>query len=81
MENIIELIKKRRSVRTYDNRIIDQDMKNELMTYLNNIKNPFNIPVEFKILNGKENGLVCPVVNGTDLYIGGKIKNIEKKLY
>ena len=77
MENVIELIKQRRSVRTYENRIIDQDVKNRLMTYLNNIKNPFNIPVEFKILNGKENGLVCPVVNGTDLYIGGKIKNIE----
>ena len=27
-----------------------------------------------KFLNAKENGLVCPVVNGTDLYIGGKIE-------
>lgn len=77
MKNVIELIKKRRSVRTYDNQIVDDETKNKLILFSNNIVNPFRIPVEFKFLNGKENGLVCPVVNGTDLYVGGKIKNLE----
>ena len=77
MKNVIELIKKRRSVRTYDNQIVDDETKNKLILFSNNIVNPFRIPVEFKFLNGKENGLICPVVNGTDLYVGGKIKNIE----
>lgn len=77
MKNVVELIKQRRSVRTYDNRNLDQDIKDRLMSYLNRVNNPFNIPVEFKFLDAKENGLVCPVVNGTNLYVGGKIKNIE----
>ena len=77
MKNVIELIKQRRSVRTYNNQILDQDTKDKLMSYVSPINNPFNIPVEFKFLDAKENGLVCPVVNGADLYVGGKIKNIE----
>ena len=35
-----------------------------------------NIPVEFKFLDAKEHGLICPVVTGTDLYVGGKIKSV-----
>ena len=40
------------------------------------IENPYKIPVEFKLLSAKENGLTCPVVSGTDLYVGGKIKQV-----
>ena len=40
------------------------------------IENPFGIPVEFRFLDAKEHELACPVVNGTDLYVGAKIKNI-----
>lgn len=76
MNHIIENIKERRSVRTYDGRLIDDDTKKKLMSFMEDIKNPFNIPVVFKFLNAKENGLVCPVVNGTDLYVGGKIKDV-----
>ena len=47
-----------------------------MSTIIENIKNPFEIPVAFKFLDAKEHGLVCPVVSGTDLYVGGKIKNV-----
>ena len=73
---MIEEIKSRRSVRTYDGQPLDEITKQKLMSYMDNIENPFNIPVEFKFLDAKENGLVCPVVSGTDLYVGGKVKNI-----
>ena len=76
MNHMIESIKERRSVRTYDGRILDKQTKDELIFFMENIKNPFNIPVVFKFLNAKEQGLVCPVVNGTDMYVGGKIKNV-----
>jgi nitroreductase len=43
---------------------------------MNEITNPFQIPVEFKFMDAKEHGLSCPVVTGTDLYVGGKIENV-----
>ncbi len=76
MKNITELIKARRSVRTYDGRMLDELVKEKLVSFWNTIENPFAIPVEFRFLNAKEKGLQCPVVSGTDLYIGGKIKNV-----
>lgn len=76
MMNMIKEIKARRSVRTFDGQIIDEDIKEKLLSYAGNIENPFGILVEFRFLDAKENGLVCPVVSGTDLYLGAKIKNI-----
>lgn len=77
MKQVAELIKLRRSVRTYDGWSIDETIKQQLLEYAENIQNPFGLPVEFRILDAKKHGLTCPVVSGTDLYIGGKIKNVE----
>ncbi len=76
MFQAIEQIKTRRSVRTFDGRMLDENIKEKLKTGMDNIRNPFDIPVEFKFLDAKENGLSCPVVVGTDLFVGGKIKNV-----
>ena len=76
MDNITKLIKARRSVRTFDGKALDPGKKEALLAALEDIKNPFGIPVEFKLLSAKDDGLVCPVVSGTDLYVGGKIKNV-----
>ena len=76
MNNIAELINKRRSVRTYDGRALDESIKEQLLSYANAIQNPFNIPVKFKFLDAKKDGLTCPVVSGTELYVGGKIENV-----
>ncbi len=77
MKNITELIKARRSVRTYDGQVLDESTREQLMSYVKDIKNPFNIPVEFKLLEAKKHGLTCPVVTGADLYVGGKIKSVS----
>lgn len=77
MKQITEVIKKRRSVRTYDGRALDETIKEQLLAYAGEIQNPFGIPVEVKLLDAKEHGLVCPVVSGTDLYVGGKVKNVS----
>ena len=76
MKNITEQIKARRSVRTFDGRVLDDVTKEKLISCIEEITNPFDIPVELKVLDAKENKLVCPVVSGTDLYVGGKIKNV-----
>lgn len=74
MNNIAEIVRERRSVRTYDGRELSHEHKESLVSFMVNIENPYNLPVKFKLLSAKENGLVCPVVSGTDLYVGGKMK-------
>ncbi len=76
MNNITEQIKARRSVRTYDGRAIDESVKEQLLSFAKDIQNPFNISVGFKFLDAEKDGLTCPVVSGTEMYVGGKIKNV-----
>jgi len=76
MKQITEHIKARRSVRTYDGRMLDAETKEELMDFAGKIENPFGIPVEFRLLEGKKNGLSCPVMTGTDSYVAGKVKTV-----
>lgn len=78
MNNTTELINKRRSVRTYDGRALDERTKEQLLSFANSIQNPFNISVKFKFLDAKKYGLTCPVVSGTELYVGGKIEKVPK---
>ncbi|MBQ8552335.1 MAG: nitroreductase [Clostridia bacterium] len=74
MENIKDLVKNRRSVRAYDGREITAEHKAKLCAFMESIENPYGINVEFKLMDAGEHGLKCPVVVGTELYVGGKIK-------
>ena len=76
MENISTLVRTRRSVRTYDNKPLTSDDVQKLSAFMSKIENPYEIPVEFNILNAKQQKLSCPVVTGTDLFIGTKVKRI-----
>lgn len=70
---IIEAIKARRSVRTYDGRAVDDALLLQLLAESALWGNPFGVPVSFRFLDAKEHGLVCPVVVGTEQYVGGKV--------
>lgn len=72
MENVEQLIRDRRSVRTFDGKEINQNDLDKLSSFMKQIENPYDIPVEFKLLDGKTQVLKCPVVSGTNLYIGAK---------
>ena len=74
--SIIDAIKARRSVRTYDGRPVEEDLLLQLLAESALWGNPFGIPVSFRFLDAKEHGLVCPVVTGTELYVGGKIPSV-----
>ena len=76
MEHIEELIRNRRSVRTFDGRKVSPDDLDKLSSFMNQIENPYDIPVEFKLLDGRKQELKCPVVSGTNLYIGVKAKRM-----
>jgi len=75
MKPMIACIKERRSVRTFDGQPSEQSLQ-QLLCFAETIDNPYGIPVSFKLMDAKEKGLSCPVVVGTDLYMGGKIKNV-----
>lgn len=74
MNNIMECIRNRRSIRTFDGQELKKTDIDKLISFMNTIENPYGIPVDFKLMKAKEYGLNCPVVVGTDLYVGGKIK-------
>lgn len=74
MEHITELVRSRRSVRTYDGKEINAEDLEKLSSFMSKIDNPYEIPVEFKLLNAKEQKLSSPVVSGTNLYVGAKVK-------
>ena len=74
MEHIQELVRNRRSVRTFDGREISAEDLQKLSSFMSKTDNPYEIPLEFKLLNAKEQKLSCPVVGGTDLYVGVKAK-------
>ena len=73
MQNITELIKARRSVRTFDKRRVSIEDLKKLNKFIKQTGNPYNIHVKFKLLNAKKQELKCPVVSGTNLFIGVKV--------
>lgn len=74
--DIMKIIKARRSVRTFDGREISQQDKDKLCDYIKTIRNPFDIPVEFILLDAKEHGLSSPVIEGEHLYVTAKVPKV-----
>ena len=76
MENIAKLVRDRRSVRTYEVRTLSSEDMDKLSSFMERIENPYGIPVKFKLLDGKTRKLKCPVISGTDLFIGAKVPRV-----
>lgn len=75
--NTMELIMSRKSVRTFDGRPLTDDDRKKLCDFIATIRNPYDIPVEFVLLDAKEHGLSSPVIQGEHLYIAGKMPKAE----
>jgi len=78
MSELMEKIKGRKSVRTFDGKALSDAHHQALEEYVKEVPNPFGIPVEFVLLDAKEQGLSSPVLSGEKLYVAGKV---EKKPY
>ena len=72
--NAMELIRHRRSVRTFDDRPLSPEDLEKLLAYAEQIDNPYGLPITWRILSAKEHGLSSPVISGTDAYIAGKLR-------
>ncbi|MCR4787664.1 MAG: nitroreductase [Lachnospiraceae bacterium] len=73
MEKLLETVKGRRSVRTFDTRPLSEEHRRDISEYIKDIANPFGIPVEFVLLDAKEHGLSSPVLSGEGTYIAAKV--------
>ena len=77
MAALKDLIRERRSVRTFDGNPINPKDMEKLEEYNHaGIPNPFGIPVEFILLDAGEYGLSSPVIAGEKLYVAGKVAKV-----
>ena len=72
---LMDIIKSRRSVRTFDGRTITLEQRDKLQKFCDSLTNPFHVPVEFRLLEAKEHGLKSPVLQRETLYLAAKVKN------
>ena len=75
-----EMIQKRKSVRSFNGTPLSVKDKNELQAFIEALKNPFDVPIDFRLLGTKEYGVSSPVIIGEDTYIAAKVtkqKNFE----
>lgn len=82
---IDEVVKKRYSVRSYEEKIIPKETLLKIEEYMSKLDNPFQVPVKFKLLhtkgasNEKKLGTYGMIKGATD-YIGSAIPNVENNL-
>ena len=70
----MELVRSRRSVRTFDGHHLKSEDAKKLMDYAYNTTNPYNLSIDWRLLSAKVSGLSSPVIAGTDSWIAGKMK-------
>ena len=68
------MIRQRRSVRTFDGKPLSAEDRNKLEEYLGALTNPFDVPVEFRLLDAKAHKLTSPVIVGENLYLAAKVR-------
>ena len=73
-----ELIKKRKSVRTFDGRPLSAEHLQALEAHIGSQENPFGVPVVFRLLDTKEHGLSSPVILGEEKYLAAKVKRVPR---
>ena len=71
--NIQEIIRSRRSVRTFDGNKLRPEDAQKILDFAGKVENPYDIPITWKLLDTKMYGLNSPVISGTDVYIAGKM--------
>lgn len=69
-----ELIHSRKSVRTFTGEPVREADRNALQQYAQAQRNPFGVPVTFRLLDAAEHGLTSPVILGASLYLAAKVE-------
>ena len=69
-----EIIRNRKSVRTYKEQAIPEKILDQVRDYLEQDTGLFHVPVAFSVLSAPETGVSSPVILGEDTYVAGKYK-------
>ena len=69
-----EIIRNRKSVRTYKEQAIPEKILDQVRDYLEQDTGLFHVPVAFSVLSAPETGVSSPVILGADTYVAGKYK-------
>lgn len=72
--NLMELVKERKSVRSYDGKDLSAEDMEKLKECVEKAENPYGYKIDYRFLDAKENGLKSPVLAGEKCYIAGKMK-------
>lgn len=72
--NAMELIRSRRSVRSFDGRALSPEVLEKILEGANRVRTPYGLPIDWRILSAREAGLSSPVITGTDTFIAGKLR-------
>ena len=73
---ISDLIRQRKSVRTFDGKPLSAEDRSALEAYTASPTNPFSVPITFRLLDVKEYGLSSPVIVGADTYLAAKVEKV-----
>ena len=73
-----DLIRKRRSVRTFNGTPLAAETAENLLDFAEKLENPFERAIEWKILDAQKDGLSSPVITGTNTYIAGKMNRAPR---
>ena len=73
---ILDVMRSRRSVRTFDGNALRTEDVRKITDFAEKTGSPYGIPIVWKLLDAKKDGLSSPVIVGTDAYIAGKIQKI-----
>ena len=73
---ILDIMRSRRSVRTFDGEALRPEDAERIMEYAETAGNPYGIRITWKLLDAKNDGLSSPVIVGTDAYIAGKTDKV-----
>ncbi len=76
MSELFSNVMGRKSVRSFDGNPVSAEDRERLEQYIRSIRNPFDIPVRFVLLDAKEYGLGSPVLSGETLYVAGKVDKV-----
>jgi nitroreductase len=77
MEHIMELVRARRSVRSFDGQPLPPALREQMEGFLAQVPNPYDIPVRFCLLDAAERGLSSPVITGETLYLAARVPRVE----
>ncbi len=70
----MELVRSRRSVRTFDGSALKPEDAERILACAKAAENPYGIPIEWRLLSVKKDGLSTPVIVGADTFIAGKLR-------